>query len=51
MCAQSLYICLTGDMNARTATLCDFITADSFIADLMDFDQDTLMYYNQAEQL
>ena len=51
MCAQYSYICLTGDMNARTSTLCDFITADSFIADLMDFDQDTLMYYNQAEQL
>ena len=51
MCAQSSYICLTGDMNARKSTLCDYITADSFIADLMDFDQDTLMYYNQAEQL
>lgn len=51
MCAQSSYICLTGDMNARTASLCDFITADSFIADLMDFDEDTLSFYNQAEQL
>ena len=51
MCAQSSYICQTGDMNARTSTLCDFITADSFIADLMDFDEDTFLYYNQAEQL
>ena len=51
MCAKSPYICLTGDMNARTAELSDFITADNFIADLMDFDQDTLSFYNQAEQL
>ena len=51
MCGQSSLICLTGDMNARTATLCDFITADSFIADLFDFDEETLRFYNQAEQL
>lgn len=51
MCGRSSYICLTGDMNARTASLCDFITTDSFIADLMDFDEDTLSFYNQAEQL
>ena len=51
MCSQSSFVCLTGDMNARTATLCDFIMADSFIADLFEFDQDTLRFYNQAEQL
>ena len=33
MCGQSSLICLTGDMNASTGTLRDFITADSFIAD------------------
>ena len=51
MCGQSSFVCLTGDMNARTSTLCDFITADSFIADLFEFDQETLQFYNQAEQL
>ena len=51
MCGQSSFVCLTGDMNARTATLCDFITADSFIAYLFEFDQETLQFYNQAEQL
>lgn len=51
MCGQSAYICLTGDMNARTAELSDFITADSFIADMMDFDQETLNFFNQAELL
>ena len=51
MCAKSPFICITGDMNARTADMCDFIIADNFIADLMDFDDDTLSFYNQAEQL
>ena len=51
MCGQSSLICLTGDMNPRTATLCDFITADSFIADLFEVDEGTLRFYNQAEQL
>ena len=51
MCAKSPFICFTGDMNARTADMCDFIISDNFIADLMDFDDDTLSFYNQAEQL
>lgn len=51
MCSRSSYICLTGDMNARTSELCDFITADKTIADLMNFDQDTLNFYNPSEEL
>lgn len=51
MCGQSSFVCLTGDMNARTATLRDFITADTFIADPFESDQETLQFYNQAEQL
>ena len=37
-------------MNARTAELSDFITADEIIAEIMNFDQTTLSYFNQAEQ-
>lgn len=51
MYGQSSYICLTGDMNARTSELCDFITANDTIADLMNFDDDTLRFYNQSEEL
>ena len=51
MCIQSPYSCLTGDMNARSSNLCDFITADSTIADSMNFDQETLSFFNQAEEL
>ena len=29
----------------------DFITADSTIADLMNFDQETLSFFNQVEEL
>ena len=35
MCSKSSYVCLTGDMNARTAQLCDFITADRTISDIL----------------
>ena len=42
MCSLSSYICLTGDIKARTSELCDFITADQTIADFMNFDQETL---------
>ena len=51
VCSQTSYICLTGDMNARTSRLCDFITADETIADVMNFDQETLSFYNQSELL
>ena len=42
MCSKSPYVCLTGDTNARAAQLSDFITADNIIADVMQFDQETL---------
>ena len=51
MCSQSKYVCLTGDMNARTGNLCDFVTADSFIADLLDFDDETMLFFNEADML
>ena len=51
MCSKSSYICLAGDMNARTAQLCDFITADRTISDIMQFDQETLEFFNISEML
>ena len=48
---RPVFVCLTGDMNTRISTLCDFITADNCIADLFEFDQETVQFYNQAEQL
>ena len=51
MCSKSSYVCLTGDMNARTAQLCDFITADRTISDILQFDQETLEFFNSSEML
>ena len=51
MCSLSSYVCLTGDMNARTSQLCDFITADKTIADIMQFDPETLEFFNKSEEL
>ena len=52
MCVTCLSIfCLSGDTNARTVQICDFVTADTFLAGIMDLDDDTLSFYNQATLL
>ncbi|MCG8033764.1 MAG: reverse transcriptase family protein [Candidatus Thiodiazotropha taylori] len=51
MCCQSSFVCLSGDMNARTSELCDFTTADKTIADIFKFDQDTINFFNQSDEL
>ena len=51
MCSQPKYVCLTSNMNARTGNLCDFVTADSFIADLLDFDDEIMLFFNEADML
>ena len=51
MCNVFSYVCLTGDMNARTSQLCDFVIADKTIADVMNFDQETLDFFNKSEEL
>lgn len=51
MSCKSSYICLTGDMNARTSNLCDFVNVDSTIADLMNFDENLLNFFNQSNEL
>ena len=50
-CSTYRYVFLTGDINARTGKLEDFVTADTFLADHFDFDNETLNFYNQAELL
>ena len=51
MCSLLSYICLTGDMNASTSELCDFITPDQSIADFINFDQETLSFFNKSKEL
>ena len=45
------YVFLTGNINARTGKLQDFITVDTFFADFFEFENETLNFYNQAELL
>ena len=51
ICSTHKYVFLTGDINARTGKLQDFITVDTFFADFFEFDNETLNFYNQAELL
>ena len=44
ICRQPSYVCLTGEMNARTAVLNDSVLADPLIVDVLDFDQGTISY-------
>ena len=41
------YIYLLGDFNAQTSTMDDYTTADSFLSEFFNFDQDTIEYMDQ----
>ena len=51
ICSTHKYVFLTGDLNARTGKLQDFITADTFFADFFEYENETLNFYSQAELL
>ena len=50
-CSSHKYVLLSGDFNARTAELRDFTECDNFLADLFDFDNDTINFFSVAYNL
>ena len=40
VCSNNKYVHITGDINARTAKLIDYIRADDFLSDVFDFDNE-----------
>ena len=50
-CCMYPYVFLTGDTNAHTATLPDFIEADQFLPDYFDFDSELLNYFDAYKNL
>ena len=46
-CCNFDYLYMLGDFNAQTGELSDYTTADSFLSEFFDFDQDTIDSYNQ----
>ena len=51
LCSQHDYVFLLGDFNAQTSTLEDFTTPDTFLSDYLNFDQDTINFYDQKCEL
>lgn len=50
-CSKHKYVFLTGDTNARTGRLRDYIPIDSYISDYFDIDEDSHAYFNKCSIL
>ena len=44
MCSDHKYVFINGDFNCRTSRLEDFTILDSFVSDLLDFDDATASF-------
>ena len=51
MCSSYDFVYISGDINARTAELCDFTPVDEFLSEYFDFDQETMQFYDQKSTL
>ena len=50
-CSKYKYVVLTGDFNARTSNLPDYMSPDTFLADFFDFDSQTERFFNPVSEL
>ncbi|MEW8548255.1 MAG: reverse transcriptase family protein [Candidatus Thiodiazotropha sp.] len=50
-CNTHKYVTLTGDFNARTSEMRDYTENDDFLADMFDFDTDTVEYFTVINKL
>ena len=51
LCSTYDYLIMTGDFNAQTGDLNDFTSADLFLSDFFQFDQETVEFYSQKDTL
>ena len=51
MCSKHQYVCLMGYFNGRTSILNDYLSADSFLTDIFDFDSQTENFFNSVANL
>ncbi|MEW8548327.1 MAG: hypothetical protein AB2693_32895 [Candidatus Thiodiazotropha sp.] len=49
MCSRFDYVYLAGDINAQTADLADYTSADDFLSRYFDFDNETNQFYDQSK--
>lgn len=47
MCSKYKYVCLAGDVNARTSQLPDYIQSDPFLNDIFDVDQEMQAHFDK----
>lgn len=50
-CSNNKYVLITGDLNARTARLKDYMRADNFLSDIFDFDTETRSFFDKISIL
>ena len=48
VCSNNKYVHITGHINARTAKLIDYIRADDFLSDVLDFDNETHSFFDKV---
>lgn len=51
ICGSNKYVLVTGDINTRTARLEDFVHADEFSSDILDFYNETRFFFNKINIL
>ena len=51
VCSSYDFVYICGDINARTAEMCDYTSVDEFLARHFDFDDETMLFYNQKSTL
>ena len=45
VCSNNRYVIITGDINAWTIKLKDYVIADIFLSDFFDFDDETIFFF------
>lgn len=50
-CSSNKYVFITGDFNSRTSELRDFTENDEFLADMFDFDTETVEFFSHINKL
>ena len=51
MCSSNKYVIMSGDVNARTGKLTDYVKLDNYFSDMFDFDDEIANFFDKTEML
>ena len=51
MCSSNKYVIISGDVNARTRKLTDYVKLDHYFSDMFDFDDEIANFFDKTEML